>query len=66
MTWYSVKSVDVIFVNSYEFLPFAENIDKNIRNNIIKSLSGKYSKKLLHHAKQSATEALKTSSKRVF
>ena len=50
MTWYSVKSVDVIFVNSYEFLPFAENIDKNIRNNIIKSLSGKYSKKLLHHA----------------
>ena len=66
MTRYSVKSGDVIFVNSYEFLSFVENIDKNIGNNIIKSLSGKYSKKLLHHAKQSATEALKTSSKRVF
>ena len=51
MTRYSVKSGDVIFVNSYEFLSFVENIDKNIGNNIIKSLSGKYSKKLLHHAK---------------
>ena len=51
MTRYSVKSGDVIFVNSYEFLSLVENIDKNIGNNIIKSLSGKYSKKLLHHAK---------------
>ena len=30
-----------------------------------KSLSGKYSQKLLDQAKQSATDALKTSSKRV-
>ena len=33
--------------------------------NISKNLSGKYSQKLLDHVKQSATDALKTSSKRV-
>ena len=45
---------------------------KTIGKNIIKSLSGKYSpgmsdarQKLLDHVKQSATDALKTSSKRV-
>ena len=31
-----------------------------------KNLSGKYSQKLLDHAKQSATHALKTTSKSVF
>ena len=34
---------------------------KNIGKNISKSLSGKYRQKLLDHAKQSATDALKTS-----
>ena len=38
---------------------------KNIGKNISKSLSGKYSQKVLGHAKQSATDALKTSSKKV-
>ena len=33
--------------------------------NISKNLSGKYIQKFLDHAKQSATDALKTSSKRV-
>ena len=44
---------------------------KNIGKNISKSLSGKYSpgmlavrQKLLHHAKQSATDAFKIASKR--
>ena len=32
--------------------------------NISKSLSGKYSQKLLDHAKQSATDVFKTASKR--
>ena len=32
---------------------------KNIGKNISKNLSGKYSQKLLDHAKQSATDALK-------
>ena len=36
---------------------------KNIGKNISKNLRGKYSIKLLDHAKQSATDALKASSK---
>ena len=35
----------------------------NIGKNIMKNLSGKYRQKLLDHAKQSATGALKTASK---
>ena len=46
-------------------MSFTKNISKNIYKNISKSLSGKYSQKLLDHAKQSATDALKTTSKRV-
>ena len=38
---------------------------KNIDKNISKSFSGKHSQKFLDHAKQSARDALKTSSKRV-
>ena len=37
----------------------------NINKNTSKNVSGKYSQKLLDHAKKSATDALKTSSKRV-
>ena len=42
-----------------------KNMSKNVGKNISKSLSGKYSQKLIDHAKQSATDALKTSSKGV-
>ena len=38
---------------------------KNIDKIIIKNLSGNNSKRILDHAKQSTTDALKTSSKRV-
>ena len=38
---------------------------KNIGKNLSKSLSGKHDQKLLDHAIQSATDTLKTSSKRV-
>ena len=38
---------------------------KNIGKNINKSLNCKYSQKRLDHAKQSATDAFKTSSKKV-
>ena len=38
-------------------------MDQNIGKNISKNLSGKYSRKVLDHAKQSVTNALKTSSK---
>ena len=37
---------------------------KNIGKNISKNLRGKYSQKLLDHAKKSATDALKTFSKK--
>ena len=61
---YSIQPRNQIFVKGYGFLSFAKNMAKNIGKNISKNLSGKYSKKLLDHAKQSATDAFKTASKR--
>ena len=49
MRSYSVQPRDQIFVKGYGFFSFARNMGKNI----IKSLSSKYSQKLLDHAKQS-------------
>ena len=49
----------------YEFLSFVKNMGKNIGKNVSKCLNSKYSQKILDHAKQSATDAFKTSSKRV-
>ena len=60
MTRYSVQPRDRIFVRGYGLLSFARNIGKNISKN----LSSKYSQKLLDHVKQSATDSLKTDSKR--
>ena len=54
-----------IFVKGYGFLSFAKNMGKNIGKNVRKTLSGKYSQKLLDHAKKSATDTLKTTSKGV-
>ena len=65
MTRYSVQPGDGIFVKVYQFLYFARNMGKNIGKNISKSLSSNFSQKALDHAKQSATDAFKTSSKRV-
>ena len=65
MTGYSVEHREWIFVRGYGFLSLAENIGKNISKNISKNLSGKYSQKLLNHAKQSATGAFETALKRV-
>ena len=48
---YSVQPRDRKFVEGYGFLSFAKNMDKNIVKNISKDLSGKYSQKLLDHAK---------------
>ena len=50
---YSVQPRDQIFVKGYRFLSFAKNMGKNIGRNISKNLSGKYSHKLLDHAKKS-------------
>ena len=72
MMRYPVQPRYRIFAKGYGFLSFAKNMGKNISKNISKNLSSKYSpgmiasrKKLLGHAKQSATDALKTTSKRV-
>ena len=46
-------------------LSFAKNVGKNIGKNISKILGGKYSLKLLDHAKQYTTDLFKTSSERV-
>ena len=43
-------------------MSFAKNIGKNIGKDISKNLRSKYSLKLLDHTKQSATDALKTTS----
>ena len=52
-------------VKSMDFCFFPKNIGKNIGKNISKNLNGKYSQKRLDHAKQTATDAIKTASKRV-
>ena len=53
-----------MFVKFYEFLYSAKNKGENIGKNRSKKVSGKYSQKRLHHAKQSETDALRTASKR--
>ena len=47
-----------------EIKDFAKCMRKNIGRNISKNVSGECSQKLLDHAKLSATDALKTASKR--
>ena len=61
MIKYSVQPRDRKIVKGYGFLSFAKNMDKTIS----KSFSGKYSQKLLDYTEQSATDALKTFSKKV-
>ena len=63
MTRYSVQPRDQIFVKDYGFLSFAKHMGKNTCKIISKNLSGKYSQKLLGHAKKSETDAFKTVSK---
>ena len=61
----SVQPRDQIFVKGYGFLSFAKNMGKSTGENISKNISGKYSQKLLDHAKQSVIDTLETTSKRV-
>ena len=62
---YSVQLRDWIFVKGYRFLSDAKNMGKNIDKNISWNLTGKYHQKLLDHAKKSAADAHKSSSKRI-
>ena len=53
---YSIETRDRRYVKGYGFLSFAKNIGKNI--------GSKYSQRLVDNAKKSATDAIKTASKR--
>ena len=53
---YSIEPRDRIYVKGYGFLSFAKNMGI--------SLSNKYGQKLLHSAKKSTTDTIKTASKR--
>ena len=64
MMRYSIEPPDRILLKGYDFLSFAKNVSRNIGKSRSKNLSNEYSHKLLNHAKKSATDALKTVSKR--
>ena len=53
-----------MFVKAYGFFCYAKSMGKNIGKSISKNVSG-YSQKFLDHAKQSATDAVKTTSKKL-
>ena len=53
---HSVAPRDRIYAKGYGFLSFAKNMGKNFNN--------KYGQKLFDSAKKSATDAIKTASKR--
>ena len=54
---YSIEPRDRIHVKGYGFLSFAKNMGK--------SLSNKCGQKLIHSAKKSTTDAIKTASKTI-
>ena len=60
---YSIEPRDKIYVKRYGFLSFSRNIGKNATK-VAKSMSNRYSQKLLGSAKKSTTDAIKTASKR--
>ena len=65
MTRYSVQPRDQIFVKGYGFFSFARSMGRNIGKNISKHLNRKHSQKPLDHAMNSATDKLRTASKRL-
>ena len=60
---YSIEPRDRVYVKGYGFLSFTKNMSRHA-NKVAKSLSNKYSQKLLVSAKKSTTNAIKTASKR--
>ena len=59
-----IQPRDQIFVKGYGFFSFAKNMGRKIGKKICKNLSNKFRQKFLDRAKQSATDGLKTTSKR--
>ena len=62
MTRYSLQTK--MFVKRLKIYIFARNMGKNVGKNISKNISSEYSEKLIDHAKQSASDIIKTASKR--
>ena len=60
---YSIEPRERRHVKGYGFLSFARNIGTHVTK-VAKSMSNKYSQKLVDTAKKSATDAIKTASKR--
>ena len=65
MRRYSVQLRERIFVKGYGFLFSVRNMSKNVHKKMNKNLSSKYSQKRLDHANKSATDTLKSASKKV-
>ena len=60
---YSIEPRERRYVKGYGFLSFARNIGTHAAK-VAKNMSNKYSKKLIDTTKKSATDAIKTASKR--
>ena len=60
---YSIESRERRYVKGYGFLSFARNICTHAAK-AAKNMSNKYSQKLVDNAKKSATDTIKTASKR--
>ena len=64
MTRYSIQPRGQTFVKRYGLLSLAKTMGKRIGKNASKSLTRKYSQKRFDHAKLSAKDAIKTTSKK--
>ena len=60
---FSIEPRERRHVKGYGFLSFARNIDTHATK-VAKNMSNKYNQKLVDRAKKSATDAIKTASKR--
>ena len=60
---YSIEPREIRYVKGYDFLSFAKNIGKHATK-AAKNMNNKSSQKLVDSAKKSATDAVKTTSKR--
>ena len=60
---YSIEPRERRYVKGYGFLSFARNIGTHAAK-VAKNMSNKYSQKLVDTAKKSATDTIKTASKR--
>ena len=60
---YSIEPRERGYVKGYGFLSFARNIGRQAAK-VAKNMSNKYSQKFVDSAKKSATDAIKTTSKR--